>query len=64
MAGPAGNGSRLKLALNDWLAAQVEALAETLALSEALGLDPDEFLGVFAHGPLAAPYRGRQGPPR
>ena len=35
--GPAGNGSRLKLALNNWLAVLVEGMAETIALTEALG---------------------------
>ena len=36
----AGDGSRLKLALNNWLAVLVEGMVETLTLSEALGLDP------------------------
>ena len=36
----AASGSRMKVALNNWLAASTEALAETLALSDALGLSP------------------------
>lgn len=54
--GAAGNGTRLKLALNNWLAIIVEGLAETLALSEALGLDPREFTDAIAGGPLASPF--------
>jgi 3-hydroxyisobutyrate dehydrogenase len=54
--GPAGNGSRLKLALNTWLVSLTEAMAETLALTEALGLEPRLFLDSIAGGPLAAPY--------
>lgn len=54
--GPAGNGTRLKLALNNWLAVLVEGLAETLALSEALGVDPKHFMDAIAGGPLASPF--------
>jgi 3-hydroxyisobutyrate dehydrogenase len=54
--GPAGNGSRLKLALNNWLASITEAMAETLTLTGALGLDPHVLLDAIGDGPLAAPY--------
>ncbi len=54
--GPAGNGTALKLALNNWLAVNVEGLAETLALSKTLGLDPRQFLEAIEGGPLASPY--------
>jgi 3-hydroxyisobutyrate dehydrogenase len=54
--GRAGNGTGMKVVLNNWLAASTEALAETLALSDALGLDPSEFAEVFAGTPLASPY--------
>src|SRR6185436_7688752 len=54
--GPAGNGSRLKLALNNWLVSVTEAMAETLALTESLGLEPHVVLDAIADGPLAAPY--------
>ena len=40
-----GDGSRLKLALNNWLAVLVEGMVETLTLSEALGLDPHLLAG-------------------
>jgi 3-hydroxyisobutyrate dehydrogenase len=54
--GPAGNGSKLKLALNNWLATQVEAAAETIALTEALGLDPRVLVDALADTPLGSPY--------
>ena len=54
--GPAGNGSALKMAMNNWLAAQVEAAAETIALTEALGLDPHAFVEALADNPLGSPF--------
>jgi 3-hydroxyisobutyrate dehydrogenase len=54
--GPAGNGTRLKLVLNSWLVSLTEAMAETLALTEALGLEPRQLFETIAGGPLAAPY--------
>ncbi len=54
--GPAGNGSRMKLVLNNWLASQVEAVAETIALTEALGVDPQLFVDTIDEGPLGSPY--------
>jgi len=56
-----GDGSRLKLALNNWLAVQVEGMAETLALTEALGLDPRLFVHTIAGGPLASAYAVAKG---
>ena len=56
-----GDGSRLKLALNNWLAVLVEGMAETLTLSSALGLDPHLFLTTIAGGPLASPYATNKG---
>jgi 3-hydroxyisobutyrate dehydrogenase len=54
--GPAGQGTRMKLVLNNWLVAQVEAVAETVALSEALGLDPNLFPEAIEGAPLGSPY--------
>jgi 3-hydroxyisobutyrate dehydrogenase len=51
-----GDGSRLKLALNNWLAVLVEGMAETLTLIAALGLDPHGVLASLAGGPLASQY--------
>jgi 3-hydroxyisobutyrate dehydrogenase len=56
-----GDGSRLKLALNNWLVILVEAMSETLAFSEALGLEPHQFLESIAGGPLASPYATTKG---
>jgi 3-hydroxyisobutyrate dehydrogenase len=51
-----GDGSRLKLALNNWLSILVEGMAETLTLTSTLGLDPHLFVSTIAGGPLAAAY--------
>jgi 3-hydroxyisobutyrate dehydrogenase len=59
--GGAGNGSRMKVVLNNWLASSTEALAETLALSDALGLDPDRFVEVFDDNPMASTYAQAKG---
>jgi 3-hydroxyisobutyrate dehydrogenase len=59
--GPAGNGTRLKLVLNTWLASLTEAMAETLALTGALGLEQELFLQALAGGPLEAPYATSKG---
>jgi 3-hydroxyisobutyrate dehydrogenase len=56
-----GDGSRLKLALNFWLAVLVEGMVETLTLSEALDLDPRVFLAAIADGPLASEYAMAKG---
>jgi 3-hydroxyisobutyrate dehydrogenase len=59
--GPAGSGTQLKLALNNWLASITEAMAETLALTGALGLDQGLSLEAIAGGPLEAPYAASKG---
>jgi 3-hydroxyisobutyrate dehydrogenase len=59
--GPAGNGSRLKLVLNNWLAAQIEGVAETIALTQALGLDSHLFLDAIDGEPLGSPYAVAKG---
>lgn len=52
----AGDGSRLKLVLNNWLAILVEGIAESLSLSNALDVDPHLFLSAIDGGALAARY--------
>jgi 3-hydroxyisobutyrate dehydrogenase len=59
--GPAGNGTRLKLVLNTWLASLAESMAETLALTDALGLEQELFLEAIAGGPLEAPWATAKG---
>lgn len=54
--GPAGMGSRLKLVTNNWIAGFLGALAETLALAEAIGVDPARFFEAIEGGPLDAPF--------
>lgn len=56
-----GDGSRLKLALNNWLAIQVEGMAETLTLAAVLGLDPRLFVRTITGGPLASEYAAAKG---
>ena len=51
-----GDGSRLKVALNNWLAVLVEGMVETLTLTEALGLDPHLLLEAISDGPMASEY--------
>jgi 3-hydroxyisobutyrate dehydrogenase len=59
--GEAGEGTRLKLVINSWLVILVEGLAETLAFSEAIGVDPDKFLETINGGPLGPAYAQLKG---
>jgi 3-hydroxyisobutyrate dehydrogenase len=59
--GPAGAGTRLKLVLNTWLVSLAEAMAETLAFTDALGLEQELFLEAIAGGPLEAPWATGKG---
>jgi 3-hydroxyisobutyrate dehydrogenase len=52
--GAAGDGSRLKLLVNAWLAFQVEGAAETLALSDRMGIGHDQLAAALEGGPLAS----------
>lgn len=54
--GEAGSGTLLKLATNSWVLTLVEGVAETIALTEALGLDPALLLEAVDGGPLDLPY--------
>jgi 3-hydroxyisobutyrate dehydrogenase len=54
--GPAGNGTRAKLVLNNWLADLAEMTAETLSFARRLGLDPAEVVDLLESNPLGAPY--------
>jgi 3-hydroxyisobutyrate dehydrogenase len=59
--GEAGAGTRLKIAVNTWILSVVEGAAETLALAEGLGLDPELVLEAVAGGPLDLPYLRTKG---
>ncbi len=54
--GEAGEGSRLKLVLNNWIVGLVGVLAETVAFARATGVDPAKFLETIEGGPLGLPY--------
>lgn len=59
--GAAGTGTRLKVATNSWILAVVEGSAETLALAEGMGLDPQLVLDAVGGGPLDLPYLQMKG---
>jgi 3-hydroxyisobutyrate dehydrogenase len=54
--GEAGMGSRLKLAANHWMIASVAALAETMRLCDAMGLDHQHLRALLDGGPLGSAY--------
>jgi len=54
--GDAGAGTRLKMVANSWVLTVTEGAAETLALAEGLGLDPQLFLDAIEGGTLDLPY--------
>ncbi len=54
--GEAGSGTRLKVATNSWILSVVEGAAETLALAEGMGLEPQLVLDAVEGGPLDLPY--------
>ena len=54
--GEAGAGTRLKLVVNTWLHGLMGALATTIALARALGVDPERFLGTIEGGPMGPVY--------
>ena len=54
--GAAGMGSRLKLATNHWMITSVAALAESMHLCQAMGLDQQQFIALLDGGPLGSAY--------
>jgi 3-hydroxyisobutyrate dehydrogenase len=54
--GPAGEGTRLKLALNAWVLALTQGTAEALALAKGLGIELDQMLEALEGSPTDAPY--------
>ena len=59
--GEAGAGSRLKLATNAFVLNVTAALAESMAVAAALGLEPATFLDAIAGGPLESPFVAKKG---
>jgi 3-hydroxyisobutyrate dehydrogenase len=54
--GEAGMGSRLKLVANHWMITMVAALAESMSLCQAMGLDQQQFATLLDGGPLGSTY--------
>src|SRR6476646_6856432 len=54
--GEAGLGSRLKMAANHWMIAMTAALAESMHLCRAMGLDQQQFIDLLDGGPLGSAY--------
>jgi 3-hydroxyisobutyrate dehydrogenase len=59
--GEAGEGTRLKLVVNSWLATLVAGLAEAIAFAESIGVDPALFLDTIDGGPVGPPYARLKG---
>ncbi len=51
-----GASSRLKVVINSWIVTVVEGAAETIALAEGIGVDPEGFLEAIRGGPLELGY--------
>jgi 3-hydroxyisobutyrate dehydrogenase len=58
--GQAGNGTRAKLVLNNWLAGLTEMTAETLSFARQLGLDPAAIVDLLESTPLGSPYAAQK----
>ena len=59
--GEAGEGSRLKLVVNNWIVGLLGVLAETIAFARATGVEPRKFLETIEGGPLGFPYAQLKG---
>jgi 3-hydroxyisobutyrate dehydrogenase len=53
--GAAGQGSRMKLAVNAYMSTLIEGVAEALELADRLGIDPGQLADAIEGGPLDAP---------
>ncbi|MBA2240027.1 MAG: NAD(P)-dependent oxidoreductase [Solirubrobacterales bacterium] len=60
--GEAGKGTRLKLVVNSWILAMTTALGETVAIAEALDVDPSAFLEAIDGAAMDSPYAQTKGP--
>jgi 3-hydroxyisobutyrate dehydrogenase len=56
-----GQGHRLKLVANSWVLSIVTATAQAVALAQALGVDPQQWLDSIAGGPLDCGYAQAKG---
>jgi 3-hydroxyisobutyrate dehydrogenase len=55
--GPVGNGTRLKLVNNTWLAFGAEAVAASVALAHRLGLEAETVAEALGAAPLVSPWQ-------
>jgi 3-hydroxyisobutyrate dehydrogenase len=55
--GPVGNGTRLKLVNNTWLAFSAEAVDASVALAHRLGLETETVVDALGGGPLVSPWQ-------
>jgi 3-hydroxyisobutyrate dehydrogenase len=56
-----GDGHKLKLAANAWVLTVVAGTAQSVALTEALGVAPQQFFDLIAGGPLDSGYAQLKG---
>jgi 3-hydroxyisobutyrate dehydrogenase len=56
-----GQGTRMKLVLNNWLLSITVGTAQTIALAERLGIDPRQFLEAIEGGALDSAYAQMKG---
>jgi 3-hydroxyisobutyrate dehydrogenase len=54
--GEAGQGTRMKLLFNAWIAVMMEGVAEAAILAGALGVDLQRFASLVSGGPLVPPW--------
>ncbi|MFY0409313.1 NAD(P)-dependent oxidoreductase [Solicola sp. PLA-1-18] len=54
--GPVGSASRLKLVCNAWVLTVVGGIGQSVAMAEAFGLEPQQFLDAIGGGAMDAPY--------
>lgn len=57
----AGEGTRVKLAANNWVLTLTNAVGESVALAENLGVDPRKFLEAIEGGAVDSPYAHLKG---
>ena len=59
--GEAGQGTRLKLVCNSWVLTLTVAVAQSVALAEGLGVEPELFLDAISGGGTDTPYAHLKG---
>jgi 3-hydroxyisobutyrate dehydrogenase len=54
--GETGEGTRLKVVVNEWILGIVENVGETIAFAQAVGVDPRRFLEAIDGAAVGSPY--------